>query len=280
MQTRRHTITLCITPRIGQRSIELPKNGIKRKAKRIRFSRLLFYLFPLSRLDHGTPPRARPGARIPSTLASRPLSAYTSISRNMHIPHSPNEHPLDILIHNDPVVIRGTGVDYEPTTVRGVVTLFLPEATDIKEVIVCCTGKARLAIMQKDGYVYLFFFGSPAPPVAHLRISTRSQHHTNILYLKEDDLLQGDKSHPHTLKAGRHEFPFAFELDASCPASLSANFGMAVIQYRLRALAVRPSFSTNYIASKEFTLVRSFTNEVSEKDARPLGPAVALFLID
>lgn len=73
------------------------------------------------------------------------------------MPHSATELPLDILIHNDPVVIRGTGVDYAPAMVRGVVKLSLAEATDIKEIMVRCTGKARLAIMQKEGYVSLIY---------------------------------------------------------------------------------------------------------------------------
>lgn len=92
--------------------------------------------------------------------------------------------------------------------------------------------------------------------------STRSQTQTTLYYIKDIGLLEGDKSHPHTLKAGRHEFPFTFEIDSKAAASLTANFGMAVIDWKLRATAVRPSFSTNFTATKDLTVVRSFGTEV------------------
>jgi len=93
--------------------------------------------------------------------------------------------------------------------------------------------------------------------------SLRSQPQIDVFYSKQIDLLEGDKSHPHTLKAGLHEFPFAFDIDASsAAASLSANFGGATIAWKLRATAVRPSFSTNFSAEKDFTVIRSFGSEV------------------
>jgi hypothetical protein len=138
-------------------ALDIPPNRVKPKTKKNRFNRLLFYLFPLSRLHHhdGAPP-SHTTRTLAFTINSRPSTASTSISRDRDMPHSANELPLDIFIHNDPVVIRGTGIDYEPATVRGVVKLSLPEATDIKEVMVRCTGKAKLAIMQKEGYVSIF----------------------------------------------------------------------------------------------------------------------------
>lgn len=119
---------------------------------------------------------------------------------------------------------------------------------------------------KKSAYRSLLTFSSFAHSTpAEFRFPpprTRSQAQTTILYSKETDFLEGDKSHPHTLKAGRHDFPFTYELDSRDAASIAANFGMATIEYRLRAIAVRPSFSTNFVTDKTFSVVRSFSNEV------------------
>ncbi|KIM30506.1 hypothetical protein M408DRAFT_32139, partial [Serendipita vermifera MAFF 305830] len=151
---------------------------------------------------------------------------------------------LDIVVHDHPIVLRGTGVDIEAGRIRGTVILSLPEATDIKVLDIRCTGKSRVHVVVKEG--------------------ARSQPQTTIHYIKDIGLLQGDTSHTHTLKAGRHEFPFTFDIDALSAASLVANFGMAAIEWRLRATAVRPSFSTNFTATKDLTVVRSFGTEALE----------------
>jgi hypothetical protein len=40
---------------------------------------------------------------------------------------------------------------------------------------------------------------------------------------------------------------------------------MAAIEYKLRATAIRTaSFATNFVSTKDFTVVRSFSNEVSK----------------
>ncbi|KAG8800749.1 hypothetical protein FRC17_006812, partial [Serendipita sp. 399] len=198
----------------------------------------------------GTGTAAPPAASTQSptiiVTSTRPHTAPASTSNDM--PHGAHHHapdlPLDIVLQEDVVVIRGTGTDYEPATVRGIVRLALQEDTDIKALLIRCTGKSRITI-SRDGI--------------------HSQPHTIIHYLKETELLEGDKSHPHTLKAGRHEFPFTYELDAHTPASILANFGMAAIEYRLRAIAVRPSsFATNFTVSKELGVIRSFSSEALE----------------
>ena len=254
-----------------------------------RFNRLLVYLFPIKSQDvrdsRPNTPSLTTGTSQPQPLPRRPHTAPAGATRQMHIPlphYSTNtEPPLDIILHDSPIVLRGTGVDIENAILRGIVKLSLPEDTDIKVVQIRCTGKSRVSVMLKESSV--------SPSVLSLLCakftssSTRSQSQTNIFYANSIDLLEGDKSHPHTLKAGRHEFPFTFEIDAKSAASLSANFGMATVHWRLRATAVRPSFSTNYSTVKEITVVRSFSNEVRHCFHRPqfeeltvLGPSARL----
>jgi arrestin-related trafficking adapter 4/5/7 len=59
---------------------------------------------------------------------------------------------------------------------------------------------------------------------------------------------------------------------------------MATVHWRIRATAVRPSFSTNYSAVKDLTVVRSFSNEVrhglSSSIERTNGSSVRLAIAD
>lgn len=220
----------------------------------LRFERLFFFLFPtrqahkpaaappassppIIELQASTPPRPR---TVPNASSAALVTAAASA---IDMPHS-HEHPLDIVLHDEAAVLRGIGVDVASATIRGFVRLYLQEATDIKTIIIRCTGKSRVALVQKDG--------------------SHTQPHTIIHYLKEVDLLEGDKTHPHTIKAGVHDFPFSFELDGSLPASINANFDLAAIEYKLRAIAVRPSFSHNFTMLKDVTVVRSFSPESLE----------------
>jgi hypothetical protein len=80
----------------------------------------------------------------------------------MHIPHHYHHHhsantdtPLDIILHDSTVVLRGTGVDTENGVLRGTVRLSLAEDTDIKVVEIKCTGKSKVAIPLKEGCVHV-----------------------------------------------------------------------------------------------------------------------------
>jgi arrestin-related trafficking adapter 4/5/7 len=99
--------------------------------------------------------------------ALQPLSnlANHSSSHNPHIPHSSHtpQHPyeghdrdmtvekhekghsyVDINVHSDTLVLRGTGVDVAPALLSGNVVLFLTEPTSIKEITLQFRGKARI----------------------------------------------------------------------------------------------------------------------------------------
>lgn len=92
----------------------------------------------------------------------------------------------------------------------------------------------------------------------------RGPRQTTILFERDWDFLEGDKTHPHTLKAGTHEWPFTVELDGSAPSSISADTGHASIIYTFCATAVRPTFLTNYVTSTSVNVVRAPSTEALE----------------
>lgn len=88
---------------------------------------------------------------------------------------------------------------------------------------------------------------------------------TYIVCNHEWSFLEGDKKHNHTLKAGRHLFPFQLHIGGSLPSSISTGvFGGASVAYKLRAVAVRPGFAHNLLAQLPVTITRSFAPEALE----------------
>jgi len=77
--------------------------------------------------------------------------------------------------------------------------------------------------------------------------------------------LEGPKSHSHTLKAGRHLFPFELRVGGSLPSSIATFVnGGSSVSYKLRATVVRSGFSTNLTAIQPITLTRTFAQESLE----------------
>lgn len=73
------------------------------------------------------------------------------------------------------------------------------------------------------------------------------------------------KKHSHTLKPGRHFFPFQLQLGGSLPSSIFTNTsGGASVAYKLRAHVVRSGLSHNLQALTPVTIVRSFAAEALE----------------
>jgi arrestin-related trafficking adapter 4/5/7 len=81
---------------------------------------------------------------------------------------------------------------------------------------------------------------------------------TYIVCNHEWSFLEGEKKHSHTLKAGRHLFPFMLNLGGSLPSTLyTSSHGGASIAYKLRAVATRPGFANNLRTQRAVTLLRS-----------------------
>src|SRR5882762_5133782 len=81
----------------------------------------------------------------------------------------------------------------------------------------------------------------------------------------EWSFLEGAKRHRHTLKAGRHIFPFQLQIGGSLPSSLNTGVvGGASVAYKLHAVAVRPGLASNWQAVTPVTILRSFSAEALE----------------
>jgi arrestin-related trafficking adapter 4/5/7 len=88
---------------------------------------------------------------------------------------------------------------------------------------------------------------------------------TSIVCNHEWSFLEGEKKHSHTLKAGRHLFPFQLHLGGSLPSTLyTSAYGGASVAYKLRAVATRPGFAHNLQTQRGITLLRSFVTEALE----------------
>lgn len=97
------------------------------------------------------------------------------------------------------------------------------------------------------------------------RLSLNGSLVTYILCDHEWSFLEGAKKHSHTLKAGRHFFPFQLQIGGSLPSSIAtAAIGGASVSYKLRALAVRPGLNHNLQAVLPVSIVRSFATEALE----------------
>ncbi|KAJ9107548.1 hypothetical protein QFC21_001007 [Naganishia friedmannii] len=196
----------------------------------------------------------------PTTVASSVGSSYFPSARGAAMtpglsssgvdryPHGTHHHaPLEIHLDSDLIILRGAGGDVNPALMTGQVILNLTESTNIKELTLRLEGKAKVAFFDAAG------------------ASGSKNHHFTHHFLTHDwSFLQGNKSHSHTLKAGRHVFNFDFTFEGNIPASLRTYLNDANISYKLRASAIRSAFSSNFHAQKNVTVVRSFTNEALE----------------
>ncbi|KAL5523549.1 hypothetical protein ACEPAG_7722 [Sanghuangporus baumii] len=195
-------------------------------------------------------PTPSPGEHPAAATVTPPMTVYPSPPVRSEA-HSPREKPhaptLDISVASDQLYLRGTGVDVEPTLLSGNVVLHLSEPTSLKQIVLVFRGKARVP-------------SNPHDP--HVLNSSPNQY---IVCSHEWTFLEGEKKHSHTLKAGRHLFPFELRLGGALPSSLATYVnGGASISYKLRATAIRPGLAANITASIPITLLRTFASESLE----------------
>ncbi|KAI5889271.1 uncharacterized protein SCHCODRAFT_02364181 [Schizophyllum commune H4-8] len=157
-------------------------------------------------------------------------------------------HPrLEIVLDQDCLYLRGTGVDVEPARLSGHLVLYLTESTSVREITLHFRGKARL----------------PIP--SHESIGLQSSSLTYIICNHDWSFLEGEKKHSHTLKAGRHVFPFQLQIGGSLPSTIfTPVLGGASVIYKLRAHVVRSGFHNNLQAICPVIILRSFAPEALE----------------
>ncbi|KAI0256335.1 hypothetical protein BJV78DRAFT_1314984 [Lactifluus subvellereus] len=191
---------------------------------------------------------SRAGSEV-DLLASALHHALQSIPhRQDSVPRKDAKHPnIEIVVDTDVLILRGAGVEVTPALLSGHVVLHLAESTPVKQIILQFRGKARL------------------PPLADGPVSFSNSPMTYLVCNHEWSFLEGEKKHSHTLKAGRHLFPFQLQLGGSLPSTLyTGTYGGASVTYKLRAVATRPGFAHNLQTQKAVTLLRSFVPEALE----------------
>ena len=104
---------------------------------------------------------------------------------------------------------------------------------------------------------------------ASRRLALNSSPLTYIVCNHEWSFLEGDKHHAHTLKAGRHLFPFQLHIGGSLPSTITTTaLGGASVHYKLRATVVRPmGFGLTHRdlhAVHPINIIRGFGSEALE----------------
>lgn len=182
---------------------------------------------------------------------------------------------IEIIVDSDVLTLRGIGDEVTPALLSGQVALNLAESTPVKQISLQFRGKVKLPPVENELWVSCFFpMSRKRGCFGHVltrrftwlrRVSFGNSAMTYIVCNHEWSFLEGEKKHSHTLKAGRHLFPFRLNLGGSLPSTLyTGSHGGASIAYKLRAVATRPGFAHNLRTQREITLLRSPSTEALE----------------
>ena len=122
---------------------------------------------------------------------------------------------------------------------------------------------------------------------------TSTHHHDHPLFFHDFNFLnpsshtaphQGKKEHHqvHTLKPGRHVFPFSLHVPGSLPASLRTYSGSGVIEYKLKARAERPGITAaDWKARRVVRIARGFgVDAVEYNQTLEIGTSGSSYLCD
>ncbi|KAI9442547.1 hypothetical protein H4582DRAFT_1929108, partial [Lactarius indigo] len=192
------------------------------------------------------PDSTRTGTEV-DLLASALHNALQGVTPPRHSDPGHKHPSIEIIVDSDTLILRGTGAEVSPALLSGRVVLHLTESTPVKQITLQFRGKAKL------------------PPIANDPVSFSNSAMTYTLCNHEWSFLEGEKKHSHTLKAGRHLFPFQLHVGGSLPSTLYTDaYGGASVAYKLRAIATRPGFAHNLHTQQVITLLRSFGPEAFE----------------
>jgi hypothetical protein len=182
---------------------------------------------------------------------------------------------LDIVLDSDFICLRGTGVDVDPALLSGHVILSLAEPTSVKEITLLFKGKAKLprpgaelCEYEWDRAVYLSFSFSfslfaliDQAPNAYVHSTTA----TYSVCQHEWSFLEGEKTHRHKLKAGRHVFPFKLGIGGSLPSTITTDvLGGCLVTYKILATVRRPGLCQQVRATTPVCILRSFSPDALE----------------
>ncbi|RXK35651.1 hypothetical protein M231_07081 [Tremella mesenterica] len=209
------------------------------------------YFFSSGHHQQDSLPLPVPGWQTLGTSTVGSYSAVSDMGPSISNPATPagsihgGDKPIEIKLDADNLVMRGYGSEMNPAYLSGRVEVNLLEATNVKDISMQMTCKARVQFVDVVG------------------TSTRSHHYTHNLAVHDWRFLGGRQTH--TMKAGRHTFPFSFALEGTLPSSVTTYNGDAFVMYRLKATLAKGGFVTHTIhAEKSFTVHRMFSADALE----------------
>lgn len=85
-------------------------------------------------------------SRSHSTMStgSTPASSSMGVGYGSHAHNHTTANPLEIFLDSDHLVLRGQGGDMAPAYLSGYVSLWLAESTNIKDITMNLSGKAKV----------------------------------------------------------------------------------------------------------------------------------------
>ncbi|TFY65285.1 hypothetical protein EVJ58_g2065 [Rhodofomes roseus] len=210
-------------------------------------------------------------------------SAFQSLTAPTHdydpaMPHRDKKDKdgpyLDIVVTSDTLVLRGTGATSTPPSSAAMSSSTSPSPLPSRR-LPSSSGARPASLCPPPNRESSLFLG---PSSWHKRLRTSAVHgptlslsSSSLTYLvcnHEWSFLEGNRSHAHTLKAGRHLFPFQLQIGGSLPSSIATSaLGGASVHYKLRATAVRPGFAITHrdlTTMCPITILRGFGSEALE----------------
>ncbi|KAG2180421.1 hypothetical protein INT44_003425 [Umbelopsis vinacea] len=152
---------------------------------------------------------------------------------------SNNQSELQIHLDNDTLIMHGSQQESSGCVLRGHVRLNLKEATKFKSITLRLVGKIKVAWSESTT--------SSSPQKFHKEERT--------IINKECSFLPTRRNQAHQLSAQQHRWDFEFALPGNLPDSIENN-DTGSVQYRLKAIAERPTFLLNYTDKKSVRIVR------------------------
>ncbi|KAI0305396.1 hypothetical protein B0F90DRAFT_1808678 [Multifurca ochricompacta] len=147
--------------------------------------------------DNVDPTRTNPELDLLASAITPRTNSHAE--RQDTAPKKDDKHTnLEIIVDSDVLTLRGSGAEVTPTLLSGHVVLQLAESTPVKQITLQFRGKAKL------------------PPLGNEPFTNSTM--TYIVCNHEWSFLEGEKGRSHTLKAGRHMFPFQLRLGGSLPS--------------------------------------------------------------
>ncbi|CAO3665906.1 unnamed protein product [Umbelopsis vinacea] len=158
------------------------------------------------------------------------------------VPSSSASSDLQIHLDNDTLIMRGSQDESSGCVLRGHVRLNLKEPTKFKAITLRLTGKIKVAWSESTT--------SSSPQKFHKEERT-------IINKEWSFLPTSRRNQWHQLSAQQHRWEFEFALPGDLPDSIENN-DTGSVQYRLKAIAERPTFMLNYTDKKAIRIVRHF----------------------